>query len=404
MANLNLSQFTEKTLVADADWVFVWDTAGLISKKVSRNSLLNSGTLATSAPVTISQTWGAVGQTFKAFVVNAAGTSDANSASGSLLLDLQVGGVTKVSVDKIGTIGSFGFVGANVSAGSVMQVASLNANYGYHMARDYCVTWGGGATLNGTIEVSLCRDGAANTLALRNSTAAQTFRVYNTFPGNGNNEFGSLNWVDLANEFQITTGIAGTGTSRALCLRSAANINFRIGGAPGSLAWQVTSAGNFVSGSDNSYDIGATGANRPRNVYAGSAIKAQYFQTNVSSSYLQFGTDAYIGGGGADGVILLSNNASTNFNRLQFGGTTDSFPAIARDGAGIKFTGAAAGLTSHIKVPAVAVTSLPSAATAGVGARAFVNDALAPVFGSTVATGGAVAVPVYSDGSAWKVG
>jgi hypothetical protein len=257
---------------------------------------------------------------------------------------------------------------------------------------------------SGNSDTRLYRDGAANTLALRNSTAAQTFRVYNTFPGNGNNEFGSLNWVDLANEFQITTGIAGTGTSRALCLRSAANINFRIGGAPGSLAWQVTSAGNFVSGSDNSYDIGATGANRPRNVYAGSAIKAQYFQTNVSSSYLQFGTDAYIGGGGADGVILLSNNASTNFNRLQFGGTTDSFPAIARDGAGIKFTGAAAGLTSHIKVPAVAVTSLPSAATAGVGARAFVNDALAPVFGSTVATGGAVAVPVYSDGSAWKVG
>jgi hypothetical protein len=61
-------------------------------------------------------------------------------------------------------------------------------------------------------------------------------------------------------------------------------------------------------------------------------------------------------------------------------------------------------VSTYIKVPAVAVTSLPAAATAGVGARAFVNDALAPVFGSTVATGGAVAVPVYSDGSAWKVG
>jgi len=29
---------------------------------------------------------------------------------------------------------------------------------------------------------------------------------------------------------------------------------------------------------------------------------------------------------------------------------------------------------------------------------------LAPVFGSTVVTGGAVAVPVYSDGTNWKVG
>ena len=50
------------------------------------------------------------------------------------------------------------------------------------------------------------------------------------------------------------------------------------------------------------------------------------------------------------------------------------------------------------------VATLPSAATSGVGARAFVSDALAPVFGSTVATGGAVKTPVYSDGTVWKVG
>jgi hypothetical protein len=50
------------------------------------------------------------------------------------------------------------------------------------------------------------------------------------------------------------------------------------------------------------------------------------------------------------------------------------------------------------------VTTLPSAVTSGVGARSFVTDALAPAFGVTVATGGAVAVPVYSDGTNWKVG
>jgi len=50
------------------------------------------------------------------------------------------------------------------------------------------------------------------------------------------------------------------------------------------------------------------------------------------------------------------------------------------------------------------VATLPSAATSGVGARSFVSDALAPVFGSTVVTGGAVKTPVYSDGTTWKVG
>jgi hypothetical protein len=33
-----------------------------------------------------------------------------------------------------------------------------------------------------------------------------------------------------------------------------------------------------------------------------------------------------------------------------------------------------------------------------------VSDALAPTFGATVVGGGAVAVPVYSDGTNWKVG
>jgi hypothetical protein len=50
------------------------------------------------------------------------------------------------------------------------------------------------------------------------------------------------------------------------------------------------------------------------------------------------------------------------------------------------------------------VATLPSAVTLGKGARSFVSDALAPVFGSTVVTGGAVATPVYSDGTNWKVG
>jgi hypothetical protein len=50
------------------------------------------------------------------------------------------------------------------------------------------------------------------------------------------------------------------------------------------------------------------------------------------------------------------------------------------------------------------VATLPSAVTSGKGARSFVTDALAPAFGATVITGGAVAVPVYSDGTNWKVG
>ena len=50
------------------------------------------------------------------------------------------------------------------------------------------------------------------------------------------------------------------------------------------------------------------------------------------------------------------------------------------------------------------MSTLPSAVTSGLGARSFVTDALAPTFGATVVGGGAVAVPIYSDGTNWKVG
>jgi hypothetical protein len=50
------------------------------------------------------------------------------------------------------------------------------------------------------------------------------------------------------------------------------------------------------------------------------------------------------------------------------------------------------------------VATLPSAVTSGKGSRSFVTDALGTTFGATVVTGGAVAVPVYSDGTNWKVG
>jgi hypothetical protein len=63
--------------------------------------------------------------------------------------------------------------------------------------------------------------------------------------------------------------------------------------------------------------------------------------------------------------------------------------------------------TSSGVIPATTiykVADLPSAATSGVGSRAFVSDATATTFASTVAGGGANNVPVYSDGTNWKIG
>jgi hypothetical protein len=60
--------------------------------------------------------------------------------------------------------------------------------------------------------------------------------------------------------------------------------------------------------------------------------------------------------------------------------------------------------TSFVKTVATVVASLPSAATAGTGARAFVTDASVNTFGSAAVGGGTNKVPVYSDGSGWLIG
>jgi hypothetical protein len=61
--------------------------------------------------------------------------------------------------------------------------------------------------------------------------------------------------------------------------------------------------------------------------------------------------------------------------------------------------------TSQLKLGSVyAFTDLPDATLAGVGARAFVTDSSVSTFGTTVVGGGAIKVPVYSDGTNWKVG
>jgi hypothetical protein len=391
MANLNLSEFTEKTLVEDADWVFVWDTAGAISKKVSRNSLLNSGTLAgASAPVTVSQTWNDAAVAFTALKVNAVSTA---SATASLLLDLQVGGTSKVYFDKAGKIisassanggcyiGSHSLAGLDLISGAAFFtntsgaiVSSINRSgvLGFSTTWDGVFAFGTSSTnANGFgADTILARD-AANTLALRNSTAAQTFNVYGTYTSGTSYERLTLSAPSAANAIIGTNKGSGGGTARGLEFQT-----------DGVTRMTIDSAGAASFGTNS---VSCQNVILPAGgllVWAGTGRI-----TNPST-----------------GVFQLLDGAQTSFNRLQFGGTTDSFPAVARDGAGIKFTGAAAGLTSHIKVPAVAVTSLPSAATAGVGARAFVNDALSPVFGSAVANGGSAKVPVYSDGSAWYVG
>lgn len=61
-------------------------------------------------------------------------------------------------------------------------------------------------------------------------------------------------------------------------------------------------------------------------------------------------------------------------------------------------------VTDYIATDPVTVANLPSAVTAGSGAKAFVTDANSIVFNAVVAGGGSSSVPVCSDGTDWRIG
>ena len=74
------------------------------------------------------------------------------------------------------------------------------------------------------------------------------------------------------------------------------------------------------------------------------------------------------------------------------------------DGGGFNVSNVANVTVTIVKTTAVTFSQLPAAATAGAGSRAFVTDANTAVFGTDITGGASNAVPVYSDGTNWRVG
>jgi len=179
-----------------------------------------SGSLQASA-LNIAQTWSTTG-TPTAFKLN---VTDTASNANSLLMDLQVGGTSRVAIRKDGNISIAG--GWNPTGGFVFTVPSGGGSRAFTIQdggiQTLSTSWNGlisfGAISMGASivapDVHLIRD-AAGILALRNgvygTTTAQTFRVYNTFTDASNYERAKIAWE--SNVLVIGTEKAGTGVAR----------------------------------------------------------------------------------------------------------------------------------------------------------------------------------------------
>lgn len=137
-----------------------------------------------------------------------------------------------------------------------------------------------------TGDVQLSRDDAG-ILAQRNGTAAQTFRLYNTYTNTSNYERASLSWD--ANTFKIQTEASGTGSGRSILLGTNSTLRMTIGSAgnvlinsnhlsignsfyrltesSGKLKWEYTGVTTGVTlGWNGQIDVGSGGSFSWRNL------------------------------------------------------------------------------------------------------------------------------------------
>lgn len=96
-----------------------------------------------------------------------------------------------------------------------------------------------------------------------------------------------------------------------------------------------------------------------------------------------------------NGIIQVPGGITSQAQTVQDGEGNNSALLISSVGVYVE---------GFIYLAPVAVASLPSAASVGAGAKQFVNNATATTFASIVTGGGSNAVPVYSDGTNWRIG
>ena len=265
---------------------------------------------------------------------------------------------------------------------------------------------GGSLTLGPSGTQAVLIPDAANTLALRNGTAAQRFNVYNTTDGT-NSELLASYWA--GNTAYILTLGTGIGPARNLAIGTAGNSATLTFWTSGAERWRVDGSGHFIAVVDNTYDIGASGTSRPRNGYFGGNLVVG------GSLGLQIGTGTapiYWAGRSqisspANGNIQFTNSTQNDFGLLQFGGTSSSFPAIKRSTtflqARLADDSAFAGFASANMQAATAYTVATLPGTPGTGMIARVTDATAPTIGTTVVGGGAAYALVNYNGANWTV-
>jgi len=241
------------------------------------------------------------------------------------LMDLQTGGGSRFLVDRIGNVIATGDL---VSTTSGVRLRNLGLVSTTSSGISLLNQGGGGVNIGPTTY---------------NSTSGTTSAV--AISGGIASAAGSANYRPLDISYTINNSGAQTGTATGIFLNATVTatngmahqlMDLQVGGFS---QFKVTNGGTVTA---NSY------------IY-GSAF-------GVNSRFV-------LKAGPVDGTVVLTNTAETDFNRLQFGGTTSSFPALKRNGANLLVRladdSAYTNITALFTPPAGTTTTAPITLTSG---------------------------------------
>ncbi len=230
---------------------------------------INGGTVTTSQPVlNLTQTWNAGAVQFRGWTLN---VTDTASTSGSLLMDLQVGGVSQFAVNKSGVVTTrFGVFQGGAGA-TALYLGYNGVNYSQVRLGGFNTLGFLGLTtaMDASSDVFLTRRAAANLrfgAADAAAPVAQTLSVQSVVAGTSNT---------AGANFTIT-GSQGTGT-----------------GAGGAIIFQVAPAGSSGTAQNSLATFAEMTSARAFNLYNTTDVTTNYERGKIewASNVLRIGTE-----------------------------------------------------------------------------------------------------------------
>jgi len=264
----------------------------------------------------MAQTWNNGAVAFTAIGMN---VTDTASDAASLLMDLQVGGASKFSVNKAGKVSTAGYFEASRGTstgyylfGSVFASQDTSNNRAIYL--------NGGQILGRTSAFyggRLLIQSADHVVSIGDGANAQTFNIYNTYTDASNYERGFLKWN--SNVLEIDTEAAGTGTRRHI--RIAPTFGAGVGLASGNAtagyavacgASVASSTYAFAAGGSTASGSGAMALGRAASASGANAIGLGYLSSASQANQFALGFSRFASSGDCQMSFFVLNASTTD--------------------------------------------------------------------------------------------